>query len=63
MEEVTIDVEALRSAVRDECYGACFGGGIGPALFEAFDADRASPQELADMARRWGVDPLDYRVD
>ena len=50
-----IDVEALRRAVKDECCAAAFGGGIGPALLEAFDADRASPEELVDMARRWGV--------
>ena len=61
--EVQIDVDALRQAVKDECCAAFFGGGIGPALLETFDADRASPQELVDMARRWGIDPLDYRTD
>lgn len=61
--EVMIDIDALRDAVRDECLAAHFGGGIGPGLLEAFDADRASPQELIDMAARWGIDPLRFRVD
>ena len=60
---MTIDVDALREAVRDECSAAFFGGGIGPALLEAFDADRASPEELVDMARRWGIDLRKYRID
>ena len=50
-----LDVEALRRAVKDECCAAAFGGGVGPALLEAFDADRASPEALLDMARRWGI--------
>ena len=43
---MTIDVDTLREAVRNECGAAFFGGGIGPALLDAFDADRASPEEL-----------------
>ena len=41
---------------------ACFGGGIGPALLESFDADRAAPQQLIDMARRWGIDLRRFEV-
>ncbi len=51
-----IDVEALRRAVKDECLGAAFGGGFGGALMEACDADTASPEQLVDIAREWGVD-------
>lgn len=60
---MTLDIEALRQAVKDECYGAFFGGGIGPALLESFDADRAGPQQLVDMAERWGVDPRRFLSD
>lgn len=60
---MTIDVDTLREAVRNECGAAFFGGGIGPALLDAFDADRASPEELIDMARRWGIDLRKYRID
>lgn len=61
--EADIDLDALRRAVKDECCAAAFGGGIGPALLEALDAERAGPQELVDMARRWGIDPLRFRTD
>ena len=58
--ERKIDTEALRRAVKEECYGAAFGGGFGGALIESVDADRASTQELVEMARRWGIDPDRY---
>lgn len=61
--EIHIELEALRQAVKDECCAAYFGGGIGPALLESFDADRAGAQELAETAQRWGIDPLRFRTD
>ena len=51
-----IDYEALREALRDECYAACFGGGIGPALMDALNVDDMSPEELVKTARMWGID-------
>lgn len=51
-----IDYEALREALRNECYAAHFGGGIGPALMDALDVDDMSPEELVEAARMWGVD-------
>ena len=59
---MTIDIDALREAVKEECYAACFGGGIGPAILEAFDADRATPLQLIEMARRWGIDLRRFEV-
>ena len=58
-----IDIDALREAVKNECYGAAFGGGFGGALIESSDADRASPQELVAMAQRWGIDISSFEVD
>ena len=60
---INIDVEALREAVKNECYAAAFGGGFGGALMESFDADRADAQELADMAQRWGIDVRRFETD
>ena len=40
-----IDYEALRGALRDECYAACFGGGIGPAIMDALSVEDMSPEE------------------
>ena len=34
-----MDYDALREALWDECLAAGFGGGIGPALLDALDAD------------------------
>lgn len=51
-----IDYEALRETLRDECFAAHFGGGIGPALMDALDVDDMSPEELVEAARTWGVD-------
>ncbi len=59
---MAIDIDALRKAVKEECYAACFGGGIGPALLESFDADRATPQQLIEMARRWGIDLRQFEI-
>lgn len=48
--EITIDVDHLRN----EDLGACFGGGFGGALMEAFDIDKATPQELVRIAQEKG---------
>ena len=41
-----IDYNALREAIKQELYGAAFGGGFDGALMEAGDVDYASPEEL-----------------
>ena len=51
-----IDFEALREALKNECYAACFGGGIGPALMDALSMEDMSPEELVRAARLWGID-------
>lgn len=50
-----IDYDALREALKDECFAAGFGGGIGPALLDALDVDDMSPDELVRAARTWGI--------
>jgi len=51
-----INYDALREALRDECYAACFGGGIGPALLDALSVEDMSPEVLVRAARTWGID-------
>lgn len=51
-----IDYEALREALRNECFAAYYGGGIGPALMDALSVDDMSPEELIKAAKLWGVD-------
>lgn len=53
---ITIDVEKLRSDMREECLGAYFGGGFGGALMELHDVERATPEELVQMAQSQGID-------
>lgn len=60
---VTIDAEALRRDLLAESRAAFFGGGFGGALYESFEIERATPQELADIAARWGLDVRQYIVD
>jgi len=59
---VIIDIERLRDDLRDEDLGAYFGGGFGGALMEAFDVDRATPEELVQIAQERGIDLRRYVV-
>ena len=58
---MTIDVEKLREALKQECCGAFFGGGFGGALMESFDVERASPEELVKIALEKGIDLSKYQ--
>lgn len=60
---MTIDIDALREDMKNECYGAFFGGGFGGALIESLDIEDASPEELVQMAQRQGINLNKYRVD
>ena len=51
-----IDYDALREALKNECYAACFGGGISPALLDALSVEDMNPEELVRAARLWGID-------
>ena len=51
-----IDYEALRQELRDECFAAYYGGGIGPALMDALNVDDMGPEELVKTAQLWSVD-------
>lgn len=60
---VTIDVEALRQDMLSDSRAAFYGGGFGGAMFESFEIERATPQELANMAQRKGIDLRPYIID
>lgn len=57
-----IDVDELREDLKQDCYGAFFGGGFGGALMESFDIESASPEELVRMAQRKGIDLSKYEI-
>ena len=62
-ENIMIDIEQLRADLKQEALDAFFGGGFGGALIEASDIDRASDQELMDMAERRGINLRDYQME
>ena len=61
-ETITIDVDALREDMKNECLGAFFGGGFGGALVETGDIDRASDEELVELAQRKGINLREYQI-
>lgn len=60
-EEITIDIDQLRNDLREDCLGAYFGGGFGAAFIESFDVDRATTEQLVEMAQRQGINLCIYR--
>ena len=60
---VTNNVEALRQDLLAESRAAFYGGGFGGAMYESFEIERATPQELVNIAERWGIDVRAYIVD
>ena len=58
-----IDVDALREDMKQECYGAFFGGGFGGAMSSSFEIESASEDELIDLALRQGVDLEKYEIE
>ncbi len=59
----TIDIDRLREDLRDDDLGAFYGGGFGGALMESFDIERATPEELVQVAQDRGIDLRRYMVD
>ena len=57
-----IDVDVLREDLKNESYGAFYGGGFGGALMESFDIESASDEELVEIALSKGIDLTDYEV-
>ena len=58
-----IDIDSLREDMKQDSYGAFFGGGYGGALMESFDIEKASPKELLEMAQDKGFNLEDYKID
>lgn len=58
-----IDVDELREYLLNNCYGAYFVGDFGGALAESVDVERASPEELVEMAQEQGIDLRRFEVE
>ncbi len=57
-----IDIERLREDLRNECLGAFYGGGFGGALIESFNIDKASAEELIQIAQHMNIDLNNYII-
>lgn len=62
MNEIVINVDKLRRDLSDDSLGAFFGGGFGGALIEAIDIERASDEQIVEIARKRGIDFRKYQV-
>jgi hypothetical protein len=56
-----IDIERLREDIKQDCYGASFAGGFGGALMESFDVEKASPEEVIEIAKNKNMDLWKYQ--
>ena len=56
----SIDVKKLRKDIENRALGAYFGGGIGPALIDVSNIERASDDEEIRIAKRMGIDLRRY---
>ena len=57
---ITIDPEELRQDMLNDSRAAFYGGGFGGAMYESFEIERATPQELVEIAQRKGIDVTRY---
>ena len=57
-----IDIERLREDLKQECFGAYFVGGFGGALMESHSLEKASPEELLEIAQKRGIDIYKYQL-
>ena len=55
-----IDISALRRDLLDECLAMAFGG-LGAAILDAGEVERASDEELLELAEAHGFDLNKYR--
>ena len=62
MNEIVINVDKLRRDLSDDSLGAFFGAGFGGALIEAIDIERASDEQIVEIARKRGIDFRKYQV-
>ena len=61
-ETITIDVDALREDMMNDCLGAFFVGGFVGGLINATEIEEASDEELVKIAKREGINLLKYKV-
>ena len=58
-----IDIDKLRKDMLDNCYGTFFVGDLGGALAESVGIEKATDEELVEIAKRQCIDLKRYEVD
>ena len=51
-----LNYDALRQELKTVCEAAYFTTSNGEALMDSVNAETAAPEELLEMAGRWGLD-------
>lgn len=62
MADMVIDVDRLRRDMLDNCYALYFAADIVAALAESPEIEKASDEELIEMALQQGIDLSKYEV-
>ena len=60
---MTIDIEKLKNDLKNELLGAYYGAGFGGALIESFNLDNMSPEEIVNLALRYGFNLEIYEIN
>ena len=57
-----IDIDKLRQYMLDNCYAAFLVADLGGALVESVEIEKATDDELIEMAERQGIDLSRFEV-
>ena len=60
---MTIDIEKLKNDLKNELLGAYYGAGFGGALIESFNLDNMTPEEIVNLALRYGFNLENYEIN
>ena len=60
---MTINIEKLKNDLKNELLGAYYGAGFGGALIESFNLDNMSPEEIVNLALRYGFNLENYKIN
>ena len=60
---MTIDIEKLKNDLKNELLGAYYGAGFGGPLIESFKLDSMTPEEIVNLAIRYGFNLENYEIN
>ncbi len=57
-----IDTELLREKLYNSCRAACMGEEFKRVYYDAFEIENASDEEILQIARQMGINPMNYQI-